>query len=43
MTYADDLPILATKGEAENLKAKLSARFGEITVDEGRELSYIGM
>jgi hypothetical protein len=42
MKYLNDLPIVATK-RRKIFKAKLRARFGEITVDEGRELSYLGI
>jgi hypothetical protein len=43
MIYIDDLLVVAIKGETENETDKLGARFGEITVNEGQELSYLEM
>ncbi len=43
LIQVDDLLVIATKGEVEKLKAMLKARFGEIIVNEGHEISYLGM
>jgi hypothetical protein len=43
MIYIDDLLVVATKQETECLKGLLKTKFDDITVNEGREVSFLGM
>ncbi len=43
LVYVDDVLALVDASEAKLLKRTLEERFGTVTFEEGRELSYLGM
>jgi hypothetical protein len=43
MIYVNDLMVLATKAKAERIRNWLIVKFGEVMMDSGTTLSYLGM
>lgn len=43
LLYVDDISALVDEVEAENIRLRLTKRFGEIVFEIGKKLSYLGM
>lgn len=43
LLYVDDILALVDEVEAENIRLRLTKRFGEIVFEIGKKLSYLGM